>query len=257
MKKICYLFSIIFFAFFLSGCQSQEDRAIAPQKKSVSWEFDGEKWNKSSSVPSCPEPLTMELPIDINLVSSVLYPGQYRSGDYKPHGGFRFDGKNAGDITVKAPMDARLIFGSRYIEQGDVQYLLWFENSCGVAYRFDHLLTLAPVFQKLAETLPPALPDDSRTARFTVPLEVKTGDIIATAVGLAKTQNIGVDWGVYDLRQPNAVSKNENFAEKHGAEKEQTFYGICWFDFLSADMAQKIRALPSTGTGGKVSDYCI
>lgn len=275
MKRLWFVPLVILLALSLSGCQLQEwsqpsdqqqaestliqsekNQVASPQKKTALWEFDGEKWKSLSSVPSCPEPLVMELPIDITLVSGILYPGQYRGGDYKPHGGFGFDGKKTGDVAIRAPLNAHLVFGSRYIEQGEIQYLLWFENSCGIAYRFDHLLTLAPDFQKLADTLPQALPDDSRTTRFVTPLEVKTGDVIATAVGFAKSQNVGVDWGVYDLRQPNTASKNENFVQKHGAYKEQTFYAVCWFDFLSPDNARKIRSLPAVGIEGKTSDYC-
>lgn len=274
MKRFWYSFSIVLFALSLSGCQSpeppqtnlnpsqmNEDRQqpektlIPSREESSSWEFDGEKWS-GSSAPACPVPLFPELPVDIALVSGILYPGQYRGGDYKPHGGFRFDGSKPADITVKAPLDARLILGSRYIEQGEIQYLLVFENPCGVAYRFDHLLTLAPAFAQAADTLPPALPDDSRTTRFAPVIEVKRGDIIATAVGFAKSQNVGVDWGVYDLRQPNAASQNESFATRHGAYREQTFYGICWFDLLPADIAQKIRSFPASGTEGNTSDYC-
>lgn len=275
MKKFWYSFAIAVSALSLSGCQSSEpsqtnlnppqtneDRQqpektlVQPQEASSSWEFDGEKWSGSSSVPSCPAPLILELPVDIALVSGILYPGQYRGGDYKPHGGFRFDGKRPADITVRAPLDARLILGSRYIEQGEIQYLLWFENPCGVAYRFDHLLTLAPAFQQVADTLPQALPDDSRTTRFATAIEVKRGDIIATAVGFAKSQNVGVDWGVYDLRQRNAASKNESFAARHETKKEQAFYGVCWFDLLPADIALKTRSFPAVGAEGSTSDYC-
>lgn len=275
MKKFWYSFTIVVFALFLSGCQSpeppqtntastqtNEDRKqpesalTRPQEVSSSWEFDGAKWGGSSSAPACPAPLILDLPVDIGLVSGILYPGQYRGGDYKPHGGFRFDGRKTADVTVKAPLDARLILGSRYIEQGEIQYLLWFENPCGVAYRFDHLLTLAPALQQVADTLPPALPDDSRTTRFATAIEVKRGDIIATAVGFAKSQNVSVDWGVYDLRQPNAASKDESFASRHEADKEQAFYGVCWFDLLPADIARKIRSFPASGTEGNTSDYC-
>lgn len=275
MKKFWYSFSVVVFALALSGCQSPEssqtntvstqtnedwqqpeNTLVRPQEASSSWEFDGEKWSGSSSAPACPAPLILDLPVDIALVSGILYPGQYRGGDYKPHGGFRFDGSKPADVTVRAPLDARLILGSRYIEQGEIQYLLWFENPCGVAYRFDHLLTLAPAFQQVADTLPPAVPDDSRTTRFTTPIEVKRGDVIATAVGFAKSRNVGVDWGVYDLRQPNAASQNESFATRHETKKEQAFYGVCWFDLLPLDIAPKIRSFSAVGAEGNTSDYC-
>ena len=121
-----------------------------------------------------------------------------------------------------------------------------------MAYRFDHLLTLAPALQKVADTLSPVLSDDSRTIRFAPVIEVKRGDIIATAVGFVKSQDVSVDWGVYDLRQRNVTSKNERFATRHQAAKEQGFYGVCWFDFLPADIARKIRSSPASGSEG----YC-
>lgn len=254
MKKSLYSFSILVAVLFLSGCQSQEYSQESNEQTQP-----GEKFVQSpekSSVPPCPNPLVMTPPVDISLVSGILYPGQYRGGNYKPHGGFRFDGKKTGDITVTAPFDGRLTSGSRYIEQGEVQHLLFFENPCGITYRFDHLLTLSPAMQNMVDTLPPALPDDSRTTRFDTPLEVKTGDVIATAVGFAKNQNVSVDWGVYDLRQTNTASKNEDYARKHEVEKEQAFYALCWFDLLPQDIAQKVRSLPASSSEAKTSDYC-
>ena len=40
----------------------------------------------------CPEKLLFDTPVDLNLVTSILYPGQIRANYFKPHGGFRFDG---------------------------------------------------------------------------------------------------------------------------------------------------------------------
>ena len=55
-------------------------------------------------------------------MTSILYPGQTRSGDYKPHGGFHFDGPGQGaDVQVVAPMTATIYRGSRYLARGEVQ----------------------------------------------------------------------------------------------------------------------------------------
>lgn len=277
MKRAVYFSTVIMLTLALSGCgtsrqlpeQSESQWTQLPEEpkqpetmqpgqgtRDVSWEFDGEKWHSLTPAPACPSQIVMQSPVDLTLVSSILYPGQYRGGNYKPHGGFRFDGRRNSDVSVVAPFDATLTVGSRYIEQGEIQYVLWFENTCGIAYRFDHLLTLTPNIQKLADTLPAAKPDDSRTTRFAAPLPVKAGDVIATAVGFSKNQNVSVDWGVYDLRQTNVASKNSDFAAKHADEKSQTFYALCWFDLLPADLAQKIRALPASGPEAKNSDYC-
>jgi hypothetical protein len=221
----------------------------------VSWSFNGETWKASGSSPACPAPLALTLPVDISRISALLYPGQTRGGNYKPHGGFLLTGNN--NATVKAPLDARVVHGSRYIEQGEVQYLLFFVNSCGIAYRFDHLLTLSPDMQKLADKLPPATAGDSRTTPFSDNVSVKTGDTIATAVGFRKGPNIGFDLGIYDLRQPNAASANSSFAERHAGQKEQAYYGVCIID-LFRDHSRALYKLPAgDSASGKSSDYCL
>ena len=226
-----------------------------PLVAETSWQFNGEQWQSSSSPSACPAPLVLSAPVNLDLATKVLYPGQYRNDNYKPHGGFIFDGRKNEDISVTAPLDARMVLGSRYIEDGEVQYMLWFEHPCGVAYRFDHLMTLAPSIQKLVETLPEAKLNDSRTTRFAEPLAIKAGEVIATAVGFKKNKNVSLDFGVYDLRSINAAAQKNDFATKHKLEKEQAYYGVCWFDLLSAEASRKVMALPA-GTEGKASDYC-
>jgi hypothetical protein len=52
-------------------------------------------------------------------VTSILYPGQSRGDDYKPHGGFRLDGPGeTGVINIIAPMDAMIARASRYLAGG-------------------------------------------------------------------------------------------------------------------------------------------
>ncbi len=152
-------------------------------------------------------------------------------------------------------MDAELVKGSRYIERGEVQYLFEFVNSCGIKYRFDHLLTLAPQLQAVADKLPAAQPDDSRTTDLSG-TTVKAGDVLATAVGFAKTKNVGVDFGLYDLRQANSISKNSSWAAAH-PNKEADAYGVCWLDLLSNPDKTTVKNLPAGDqASGSKSDYC-
>ena len=222
----------------------------------VSWQWGGTVWQASGTPPACADPLPLVSPVDLTKVNAILYPGQTRGGNYKPHGGFLFKGTDNA-MDVRAPMDATLVNGSRYIEQGEVQYLLFFVNSCGIAYRFDHLLTLSPAMQKLADTLPAAKVDDSRTSNFSEVVTVKQGDLIATAVGFKKNSNVSLDLGVYDLRAPNAASKDATFASVHSNFKEQTFYGTCWLNLLPTAQSSVVKALPGGDqSAGKTSDYC-
>lgn len=191
----------------------------------------------------CPKPLILQTPVDINKATSILYPGQKRGGDFKPHGGFRFDNSENDQITVKAPIDAVVSEASRYIEQEEIQYMFEFVNSCGIRYRFDHLLVLEPKFAKIAEKLPKALVDDTRTTRVDPPLTVEKGEVIATAVGLRKSSNVFVDFGVYDMRGKISQNPREN--------------GICWFDLLSPEDAAKVKNLPpGDSQSGSKSNYC-
>ena len=129
-----------------------------------------------------------------------------------------------------------------------------FLNSCGIKYRFDHLYTLSPKFQELAEKLPEPKVDDSRTTNFN-PIKVETGETIATAVGLKQGGNVFVDFGVYDLRQRNEASKNSAWLQEH--DNDQAAYAVCWLDILPSGDSEKAKSLPGgDSTSGKQSDYC-
>jgi hypothetical protein len=232
--------------------RNESSASVAP---AVSWAFDGNAWKYigDGAAPACADPLNLQSPIDLTKVNSVLYPGQTRNL-YKTHGGFIVESNS---LTVHAPMDAVVTRGSRYIEQGEVQYLFEFLNSCGILYRFDHLLTLSPTFQKLADSLPKAEVDNSQTTNFDGSTKVVAGDIIATAVGHKVSSNASFDFGVYDLRNQNEASKSTAYQTAHANEKELAFYGSCWLDLLSDKDATTAKAFPGGDQkAGKTSDYC-
>lgn len=221
----------------------------------VTWSRTGDGWKVSGTPPACPEPL-VKLPVDISQATSILYPGQTRGGDFKAHGGFRFDNQKDNSMTVTAPLDAELVYASRYIEMGELQYMFDFVAPCGYTYRFDHLLALGPKFQAMADKLPPAKENDSRTSTVSPAVPVKAGETIATQIGMNKDRlNVFFDWGVYDMRSTNQASKDAAWAAAHNFPNAQ--HGVCWFDLLSTQEEAKVRALPaSDGDSGKNSDYC-
>lgn len=224
-----------------------------PELEQITWHYDTE-WRPSSKPPTCPEPLVLQTPVNINLATSILYPGQTRGGHYKAHGGFRFDNSQNNDITVKAPLDGFLVRGSRYKEDREVQYMFDIINPCGIMIRFDHLLVLSPKFAEVAERLPQPKEDDSRTTTINF-IPIKAGDVVATAVGFRETGNVGVDFGVYDLRQKNKASKNQEWLSQH--QGEQAPYALCWLDLLFQEDSAKAKSLPGGDyISGKESDYC-
>lgn len=253
MKKILSLIAIGFII-FLAAALIRDPAKVLPPVTTLN------KIIRPSS--DCPDPFIFPLPVDISRVTSILYPGQVRGGDYKAHGGFRFDTSRPDEIVVTAPADAELIAGARYLVNGEIQYTFDFAHPCGIRYRFGHLLTLSPKFQAIADKFP--LPDglDSRTTEVRPPVTVKQGEVIATAVGLMRGGppqlggfNTFVDWGVYDYRQKNAISQDPAWVKTH--PHELYHYAVCWFNWISPADRARILALPSAdGEHGKVSDYC-
>lgn len=223
----------------------------------VTWMWNGAKWSPSVTPTTCKDPVKFaNIPSDLSNATGVLYPGQTRGGNYKPHGGFRFNLSN-NNLEVKAVMGGYVSSGSRYIEGGEVQYMFTIVNSCGIAYRFDHLLTLSPAFEKLAATLPEAKVDDSRTTNFDKPLQVKAGDVVATAIGFKKTANYSYDFGVYDYRKQNTAASDAAYVAKHQNELSQAAHALCWLDMFSTADSAKLKNLPAVDmSAGKTSEYC-
>lgn len=230
-------------------------RSGGSESSDISWQMmnDG-SYQPSGTAPDCASPLVLAAPTDLTKVVSVLYPGQSRGGNYKPHGGLRFaDGEN--NVMVTVPMDAAVTDGSRYLVDGEIQYTFDFVNPCGIKYRLGHLRTLSATFASLAEQFPAAQDMDSRTTQINPPVMVKAGDTVATAVGLLGEGNSFLDFGVYDLRKFNEASKDATFQAAHSDDKDQAWHAICWFDVLSPENEAIIRNLPATAPGSE-SDYC-
>jgi hypothetical protein len=201
---------------------------------------------------SCPTPL-LQTPVDLSKVTSILYPGQERGGNYKAHGGFGFDNATDNLVTVTIPLNGKVNRVVRYREMGEIQYLFEFEGDCGVSFRFDHLRKLTAKFEAIVSVFP--IKEDTRTDLVDPPVAVKVGEVIATEVGFLN--NVSVDFGVYDMRQKNEASKDPAWASAHSQFPADS-YGICWLDSLPQADSLAVKSLPSRdGTkNGQKSDYC-
>ena len=207
----------------------------------------------SSATPksSCPTPL-LQTPVDLSKVTSILYPGQERGGNYKAHGGFGFDNATDNLVTVKIPLNGKVNRVVRYREMGEIQYLFEFDGDCGVSFRFDHLRKLTAKFEAIVNAFP--IKEDTRTDPVNPPVPVTVGEVIATEVGFLN--NVSVDFGVYDMRQKNEASKDPAWASAHSQYPADS-YGICWLNSLPQADSAIANLLPGRdGKFEKKSDYC-
>ena len=233
----------------------------------VRWENTGEGgWIAlDGTPPACPNPFQLVTPADLTKATALLYPGQERhgaifagaGGNYKPHGGFRFDDSKNSDVMVKSPISGYVYRGSQYLLDGEIQYTFDIVHPCGMMVRVGHLRALSETFQAYANAFPAAAEGDSRTERIQGFPAVKAGDPIATSVGITADSNVFFDLGVYDLRKKNAVSQTVTYQQAHADNKELAWHAVCWFDMLPTSDEKKIKSLPpGDPISGKNSDYC-
>ena len=241
---------------------SRQNSNTSQKKTDVNWQFRDGKWSVSGNPPECPQPLAFPAPVDIRLATGVLYPGQLRGGDYKPHGGFRFDNQDTNEVAVYAPMDGNLFKVAQHLEYGEVQYSLYFINDCGIMYKLDHLREVTAKFKELLNNVPMGAEGDSRTTEIQPAVFVAKGEHVATKIGFEnfpsgyKGRNVFVDFGLYDLRKTNGVDYDSAFRAKHPNINEYGTHAVCWFDYLSSEDEAIVRNLPADGGGGNASDYC-
>lgn len=243
----------------------ENDSEVSEEEQAVRWQMTDSGWMAAGGTPpKCPDPILKLSPIDTAKATSLLIPGQYRGAHFKAHGGYRFDNASSNAVTVKLPFDAQLTDLTRYYQIGmhsgqqELQYLLTFVHPCGIMVRFDHLATLSEDLEKIAATRPEPKLDDTRSLPLSDQPSFKAGATVATHIGAPNGSNTGLDIGVYDLRQKNEVSKNQTWAALHSNEASQTFYAVCWIDWLPKADAQRTKTLLSQAPASHkgASDYC-
>jgi hypothetical protein len=235
--------------------QSQTTSKSAAAEQLIWQQIDG-GWRSMSTPPTCSQPMA-KMPTDISKVTSVLYPGQTRGGNYKPHGGFRFDNIKDNKVTLTAPFDGFLVRGSRYIAEGEIQYTFDAMNNCGVMFRVGHIRELPTNLQKIADTWPEATAS-SATESINPAVFIKQGEVMGTKVGITASSNTFFDMGIYDYRQANEASKSQTYQAAHAEDKELSWHAVCWLkDWLPANDVAAIAKLPAGDpASGKSSDYC-
>ncbi len=258
-----------------TSTSSQQEASVAeveswPTNTDITWSSGGDgTWITlpyDSTPPACPDPLVLDLPTpDFAKATSIAYPGQSRvgkfeglGGNYKAHGGIRFQDNPDNNIRVVMPFNGSVVSATKDLVEGEYQYGFRIINACGVMISFGHLHDLTPELKAIADKLPDRPAGDSRATKIEPAVPFKRGDTVATVIGFTNSKNVGFDYGVYDLRTNNEASKDEAYRAAHGGQPAETaFHGLCWLDNLNEADKAAAKRLPGTDqVAGKQSDYC-
>lgn len=75
-------------------------------------------------------------------------------------------------------------------------------------------------------------------------------------------KNFGFDFGVYDYRSRNEISKNKQWAAIHNQHQDTEWYAVCWLPLLPGTDSQEATRLasiivnPDKPERNQISDYC-
>jgi len=187
---------------------------------------------------------------DVWRISQITPPGNISSdGGVTSHS--YIDIADEKQVPVYAPVDMRLGNGAFYIENGLLGYILWFQVSCEVTIKLDHIAEPVDAIKIAFPSVPQSGTSDNilnedGNAVF------KAGDLIGHTSGTSQAHNW--DFGVYNTSIfPNPVTNG--IANLDDLDKGAD----CGYDYFSSELRQAYRDLfaynASMGSLG-IIPYC-
>ncbi len=203
-------------------------------------------------VDSNPRPEFLADVTDLSLVSVIVPAGGQAGSVIKQHsfivlGSELPDSPMGPAAPVYAPIDSRLVSASYYLQNGVKEFLLFFEVSCEVVYKFDHVRWVIPEIRAM---LPAEPAEGSKTVFFDSPFEVATGQLIAYTDGTSP----GVPGGPFDFGLFN-TSFEGRFANQSRYESpgyEQLLHADCPYDYYPEPQRSAYLALFGSPGGVRV-----
>ena len=202
-------------------------------------------------VESNPRPVFTAEVTDLSLVNQIVPAGSQAGSVIKQHsfivlGSDLPDSPIGSAAPVYAPIDSRMISASYYRQAGVNEFLLFFEVSCEVIYKFDHVRWVIPEIRAL---LPNEPSESSGTVFFDSPIEVKAGQLIAYTDGTSPGPGGPFDFGLFN------TSFNGQFANQsryEGFGYDQLLHADCPYDYYSEPQRSAYLALFGTPGGQRV-----
>jgi hypothetical protein len=129
------------------------------------------------------------------------------------------------------------------------EYLLFFNVTCTLAVKFDHLSGVAPPIAGIAPVAPA---NHSRTSRVNPPIRFESGDLIGFTMGAGGTPSRGVggawDFGVYNTSVTNEFANPDRFADG----SDDSLHAVCPYDHFDDPLRSNYYALFGTPGGQTV-----
>ena len=177
-----------------------------------------------------------------------------------PHSYVWISSDSAGEsyeVPVYAPVDSKLTSAAYYAqpmqdEAGDwievAQYLLFFEVSCEVTYKFDHIDRLA---DKLAAVAPASPSETSHTSEISPPVSLEAGELIGYTAGTITAHNW--DFGVYNASNSNPFINQARYETT--ANLAGSLHADCPYDYFREALRNQLYTLlPAEDCGSASRD---
>jgi hypothetical protein len=180
-------------------------------------------------------------PTDLSQIASIVPAGSPSGGVIKPHSYFHnkdmSNGRNV-RVPVYAVADSVLTSVAYYgTSVSTNEYLIFFDVTCEISFKYDHLSELAPKLAALA----PQTPSQSSATIRTEKIELKAGELIGYSVG-AGGQGAW-DFGVYDLTHVNTFGNQERYDK---GKMRQSIHTVCPYDYFTEPLKSQMYALLGT-----------
>ena len=199
--------------------------------------------NKVYDCKSYTEPFFTHHVTDLSNIKEIQPWGSVRTGggatnNLKNHTYF-ISKKKGTEFPLYAPTDSYLIgYDAYYLyESPDViHHMLYFQASCNIAYRFDHL---DKIEQSLKNKIGNLVIQDVQHKSKIIPVKpaifIKGGQLVAKTKGTPKHDTGGFDFGLYNKNNNNQLPKR--LSAHKGSEQERIFrFADCPYDYFIKDL---------------------
>ena len=199
--------------------------------------------NKVYDCRSYAEPFFTHHVTDLSKIKEIQPWGSVRTGggatnDLKNHTYF-ISKKKGTEFPLYAPTDSYLIgYNAYYLyESPDViHHMLYFQASCNIAYRFDHLDEIEQSLKnKIRNLVIQNLQHKTKIIPVKPAIFIKGGQLVAKTKGTPTHDTGGFDFGLYNKNNNNQLPTR--LSAHKGTEQERIFrFADCPYDYFVKDL---------------------